>query len=354
MYLDDYLDKYKDISFLESPFNEIDAVIFASLAYPHYGDFLCITKDNSSSDILRALDYFDDSHLMKRRKEYLRLLKRVAGSKRYEGMSLINYQRNNDKEMIKQFQAVSFAFKKMIVVSFCGTDGTIEGIREDMNMSFLDTTPAEIEAIEYLTHIATKYKKKDIYVVGHSKGGRLAITASKFLTKKDKLMWIYAFDSPNYGKEFYDEEYEKISPIIKFYAPVDSIIGRLITEPIDHHIVNSSNSMLMQHDTSSWIIIDNHFEYCDSFSKTSTRIVEALNSTVMKYDLEVKKEFTDTLFDLLERLNFNGLSTKEKNLALLKEAVIKLPKEWKKTPKESRDVLKSVLMSVAIDFIRDK
>ncbi len=354
MYLDDYLDKYQDISLIESPFNEIDAMIFASLAYPHYGDFLLINKDNSNSDILNALKYYDDSHLMKRRREYLRILSRVAGSNRFSNMKLINYQRNNNPELEKQFQAVSFAFKDYIVVSFCGTDGTVEGIKEDINMSFLDITPSEIEAIEYLSFIAHKYKKKKIYVVGHSKGGRLAITASKYLTKKDNLMWIYAFDSPNYSKRFYDNEYEKISPIIKFYAPVDSIIGRLITEPVEYHIVNSNNSLIMQHDTFSWLIIDNHFEYVKNFSKRSTRIVNTLNSTVVKYDLATKKEFTATLFNLLERLNFDGLSTKEKNLASLKEALKKLPAEWKNTPKEERKVLKEVLSSMILDYIKDK
>ena len=40
MYINLYLDKYKDTPFKKEPFNEIDALIFTSLSYPHYEDFM--------------------------------------------------------------------------------------------------------------------------------------------------------------------------------------------------------------------------------------------------------------------------------------------------------------------------
>ena len=110
----------------------------------------------------------------------------------------------------------------------------------------------------------------------------------------------------------------------------------------------------MQHDTSSWEINDNHFCYIANFSKRSTRIVNALNNVNDKYDSETKKEFSDTLFDLVTRLDVTSLSDKNTNMAILKESITKLPSEWKKTPKEERKILTSILLSTIVDYVKER
>ena len=110
----------------------------------------------------------------------------------------------------------------------------------------------------------------------------------------------------------------------------------------------------MQHDTSSWIIEDAHFVRVDSFSTKSDRIARTMNSTLARYDFEIKKEFVDTLFGIIERLDIKEFSSKEKNLAILKESVTKLPDIWKKTPKEDRKVLSKVLFTIVLDYIKEK
>ena len=353
MELEEYLEKYSNVLFKESPFNEIDAMIFASLSYPHYDELFNVKKTNKSKDIQKGISQYDISNLTHRRKRHIGLLNRVNSSNRYKGIKLIKYISNNDKENEKQFQAVSFIIKDLLIVSYCGTDGTIVGYKEDINMSYLDITPGEIEAIEYLNQVSKKYPYKKIIIVGHSKGGRLAICAAKHYKKADRIKTVYAFDAPNFPKSFYDDDYQNILMKIKRYAPEESIVGRLINEPINCRIVKSTNSLLMQHDTYSWVIEDNHFVYLNGYSKRSTKIVNAFNGVVEKYPNDVKKEFTDILFDLFERLNITKLTTKEKNILLLKEALTKLPFEWRKTPREDRKVLRKILFSLIIDFITD-
>ena len=353
MNINDYLDKYQNIPFKKSAFNEIDALIFASLAYPQYDKFIGRKKAVKGTSINSFLKDYDIRDLTNRRKQYIELLKRISVISRYKGLVISNYKHHNDPDSTKQFQAVTFIIKDLMIVSFCGTDGTMVGLKEDINMSYLDITPSDIEAIEYLRFLTKAYPYKKLILVGHSKGGRLALAAAKGLMNKNRIVRIYTFDAPNFQKDFYDDEYQKMLTRVNRYTPDESIIGRLISEPINCRIVKSNNSLIMQHDTSSWEIEGDHFKYEKEYSKRSTRIVNSLNSTFSKYSNEVKKEFTDTLFDLLDRLDIKELTTKEKNLLLIKKAIKKLPFELKKCSKEERTVLKTVLLGTLIDFIKD-
>lgn len=352
MDLFEYFDKYQDKSLKEEPFNEIDALIFSSLAYPKYQDFLEKKKSWNALDVLYSLKRYDYQSLMKRKQQYIELLKRTCSSKRFEGIKLVHFVSHHDEDIDKQFQAISFVIDKLVVVSFCGTDGTTVGLKEDMNMSYLDITPSELEAIEYLKIISKQFPRKQLIIVGHSKGGRLAITSAKFLENKEKLVNVYSFDAPNYQPYFYDDEYKEIDHLIKRFVPEESIIGRLISEPFGCRIVKSTFSLLMQHDTSSWVIENNHFCYLTNFTKRSTKIVNALNSVNSKYGVEVKKEFSDALFGFLEKLEIKQFSDKKTNLAILKEVALNLPGEWKNTPKEERKVLKDILLTTIVDFIK--
>lgn len=354
MDLFDYLNDYQYVSFEESPLNEIDFLIFSALAYPYYEDFIDNKKTYNAKKMLSLIKEYNTDSLMDRKYKYVRLLKRVCEATRYKGIKFYHFEVNHDEETTKQFRAISLVFKKMVVVCYCGTDGTTVGLKEDLNMSYLEVTPGEIEALEYLKFVQKKNKRKSLYLVGHSKGGRLAEYAAKNIEKKDKLVGIYTFDSPNFQKEFYDDEYAKIASIIHSYVPEESIIGRLITDSVRHKIVKSNRHLLMQHDTISWEIDDNHFVYASEFSKRSTRIVNAFNGVVGKYDNKTKKEFTDTLFDLIESANIKSFTTKDENIAALKDGIPEFKEKWKNTPKEERAVLKKIIKSLLLDFIMNK
>ena len=352
MNIEQYLSIFKDIPFEKSQFNEVDALVFAAIAYPKYQDFIGDKKKLNAKEMIKALSEYDASNLIERKRRYIELLRSLCLSKRYKGVKFINFISHHDKDSSKQFQAISLIIKGNIYISFCGTDGTTIGWKEDLNMSFLEVTPSEVEALKYLRDVHNHHRTKKMIILGHSKGGRQAIYAAKNFKNKKAILGVYTFDSPNFVKEFYDNDYLKIENKIHSYLPEESIIGRLIATPTHYKIVKSNNSLIMQHDTISWEIKDTHFVYCYAFSKRSTRIVNTLNSTFEKYGPDTKKEFADTLFDLLERLSITEFSDKKNNLMLLKTASKSIVGEWKKTPKEDRKVLIDVLFSIVKDFIR--
>ena len=347
-----YLDNYQHDTFDRMPFNEVDALLFSSLAYPKYHEIIGDMENCDSQTLLELIDKYDDSSLTERKKLNIKLLRKVFSIPRFNGIRVFHYRHSVNKDISEQFQAVSFLFSDYVIVSFCGTDNTVVGLKEDLDMSYLAVTPSEIDAMNYLEEINAICPGKQLILVGHSKGGRLALSSAKNYFHKENIRDIYTFDSPNYQDEFYDKDYQSLESKVHNYLPEESIIGRLINEPRKPIIVQSYNSLIQQHDITSWIIKDNHFLISiTGFSKQSTRIVNALNHNLEQYSHGTKKEFADTLYGLIDRLEIHEFNTKDENVSLLKRAIKHVPHEWRNTPKKDRLLLRKIIFDLLKSYI---
>ena len=355
-----YLDMYQDVSLKEEAFNEVDAAIFAELSYPNLECYLKPKEKIKASKLIKRIAADQQRDL---KDEKLNLLLSVLQSKRFIGMKIIQYVSKHDKDIAKQFQAITFIYKKLMIVSFSGTDSSLEGIKEDINMSYLDITPGEIESIEYLSRVSKTHPRCKMILTGHSKGGRLALTSARALEKKDMIEGIYLFDAPNYESFFYDEEYEKLLSRLHRYNPERSIIGRLITEPEKVKIVLSKNRY-WQHNIFSWIVEDNHFKEADSYHRLFTKLVLAINSRLAKSSLEEKHLFTNNLCDILEHLPMYqvekedhpsnlDISTNE-NEPLSKLDMLKMFKDTASALKDETNSVLKIIVSILIDAVRMK
>ena len=349
----DYIQNYQNISFKKSEFNEVDAGIFSLLSYFPF-DEMNYKKSFSSKDVLAYLEKSEMVKTSKHRYLNLSLMSVVCRSNRYKGIKFKDFKKRNDTSTVEQFQAITIEFKDFIYVSFSGTDATTLGWREDLNMSYLEMVPSEIDAINYLFNERKKHPFKKMYVGGHSKGGRLAIRASKELMKKNTLQAIFSFDGPNFTSDYYDEEYDKIAPLIYEYAPEGSIIGRLISER-KKIIIASEAKSIYQHSLYTWVVEDNSFVHVEKYSDSSNKISKICNEIFYKYDNETKSIFVNTLFDIVDKLNITELKDDEYNKKLLMESLASIRIEWKNTPKEHRKTILKVLFSIILlAFKRDK
>ena len=355
-----YLEEYQDVSLKEEAFNEVDAAIFAELSYPNLERYLKPKEKIKASKLIKRIESNKDRDL---KDEKLNLLLSVLKSKRFIGMKIIQYVSKHDKDIAKQFQAITFIDKKMIIVSFSGTDSSLEGIKEDINMSYLDITPSEIESIEYLKRVSKTHPRCKLILTGHSKGGRLALTSAKALDKKEMIKDIYLFDAPNYESFFFDEEYELLISRLHRYNPERSIIGRLITEPEKVKIIQSKNRY-WQHNIFSWIVEDNHFKEVDSYHRLFTKLVLAINKRLEKSSLEEKHLFTNNLCDILEHLPMYqvekedhpsnlDISTNE-NEPLSKLDMLKMFKDSASALKDETNSVLKMIVSILIDAVRMK
>ena len=110
----------------------------------------------------------------------------------------------------------------------------------------------------------------------------------------------------------------------------------------------------MQHDAFSWMIEDRSFVYDNDYTEQSNKIVNTINHALTTYDDEKKRQFIDTLFDFLERLNVDKLPNEKDFIPFfIKKAPILLG-EWKSTPKENRQVVKKVVIDLLKDYFLNK
>ena len=355
MYVLDYLYRYQNIDFREVPFNEVDALVLALVSYFPF-DELNNKKEIYSSDELykRVKEYIPPKDANERKLNYIELVKILCHSLRFKHAKFAWFSKKRDTVHSKQFQAITIILHDFAYVSFCGTDSTTLGWKEDFNMAYLDTVPSEIEAIQYLKDVSYNFVFKKLYVGGHSKGGRLAITAAKKLNRNYKLLGVYSFDAPNYPSECYDTEYKSILQLIREYTPDESIIGRLMNEYRNKKIIASCNGLLMQHDAFSWEVDGHLFVLKDKYTERSSRIVDTINYALNNYDEEMKKDFIDTVFDYLSRLNIEKLPNEKEFLHFLTSNFKNMREEWKNTSKEKRAVIKKMLFNISKDYLLKK
>lgn len=347
----DYLKKYKDIPFKEEPFNELDAL---TLALMSYFPFEYINKKKITPKIINEfLKTYKPEVTTERKLFDIIVLNILCNSIRYKGICFYDFCKKKSGESIEQFQAVTILFRNFMYISYCGTDATVIGWREDFNMSFLDIVPSEVDAINYANQQRKKHPFKDIYIGGHSKGGRLAVRAGKEIYKKNNLKAVFSFDGPNFTDSFYDYKYDEMKSLIYEYAPGDSIVGRLIKDR-KKIIVDSSKELIHQHDAYSWLVEDNHFVHLDKYTSRSDKIAVITNKTFYNFDNQTKSIVINTLFDVADSLGIHKLKSGESVTTLVKNIISDIRIEWKNIPKENRKIVLKVLFDIVLIILQPK
>ncbi len=79
----------------------------------------------------------------------------LSQSPRYQNIKIINYISELDKEMIKQFAAVTLLLDdETMVISYRGTDDSLIGWHEDFLMLCDSVVPAQQSALDYLNKVS--------------------------------------------------------------------------------------------------------------------------------------------------------------------------------------------------------
>lgn len=301
----DYLDWRGDILFSERGLNEVDNLIFATLAYT---DMENLVKENTTiSELYQSYlsAGYDQSYLIM---SPFKLLEKAAHSQRYKDVSVKYYVSNLDTEKHLQFAAVTFQFNKTIYVAFRGTDNTLTGWREDCNMSYLHNTPGQYEAMEYLNMVGEKLNG-ELIVGGHSKGGNFAAYAAAFCNDsvKKRISKIYSNDGPGFNSTIVNsDEYKSIIPRIEHIITDSSVVGILLSHKLKSTVIKSSALGIDQHDPYTWNVLCTHFEKADGLSVASVFMNDTAEKWINSLSDESKKTLINSVFDSLEA---SGAST---------------------------------------------
>jgi hypothetical protein len=349
----DYLEWRGDLTFEQSPFNDVDNVILAQLAYVDFRDVIPSVQMNRGITLKKASEIFFDLHTeeeLSRDKSFIKdapyLMKKAASTKRFKDVILSDYVDTIDETLEKQFGAFHIKLTPQLTyVAFRGTDDTLVGWKEDFNMSFISPVPSQEDAVKYL-NATCSYIRGRLYVGGHSKGGNLAIYSAINCNKrvKKKIKCVYNNDGPGFDiSVIKSEEYQSMLPYIRSIVPENSIVGMLLEHDDDYIIVKSSQTGIMQHDAMSWQVSGPYMVTVRRLSAQSRRLNRAFSSWISSVDNEKRCEFVETLFGLISSCGVKNLSDISVDRFKSTREVIK---QYANLDKDSRTLLRSMLLSL--------
>jgi hypothetical protein len=306
----DYLNWRGDLTFRQSPFNPVDNIILTHVSYLPLDNIVPgIEEDNSitiaeaaeifGKAILKNPDAFEAFLVSKQDPDFLDAL---SVSARFKDMGLTGFVNQIDPDQEKQFAALTILTGDgSSFVTYRGTDNSLVGWKEDLNMTFAAEVPAQREAVRYLEKTAKKIPGP-LRAGGHSKGGNLAVYAASFCSNRvrKRITEIYSNDAPGFSPRVISSEgYLAIRDKIISFVPESSVVGMLFEHEDNYTVVKSSRAGLLQHDIYSWEVTRNDVVRLDKVDKQSRFIDRTIKEWIAGLDKEQRRGFVDALYTIL-------------------------------------------------------
>lgn len=307
--IEDYIKWRGDLSFEQDPFNEVDGLILTQLGYLDLGGVVPAWNEKSSVSMAKLMEKYwlkyppiEEPEKIGIVRNPARLFGLLKESRRFSGLIFANYINRIDEEKQEQFAAMTTWIPDgSIYVIYRGTDATMVGWRENLNMSYMDQVPAQLEAVNYLERIFewTNFKLR---LGGHSKGGNLAVYAAMHIGGEiaDKILSVDNYDGPGFREAITKHpKYSQTMKKVRTYLPESSVIGRLMEHSEEYRVVKADAIGLWQHDAFTWQVKGNSFEYAKELDAGSDMVELTVKQWLEKTDESERKQFVDTLFAVL-------------------------------------------------------
>ncbi|MGN0292573.1 MAG: Mbeg1-like protein [Lachnospiraceae bacterium] len=319
--LRDYIRWRGDLTFEQSPFNEVDNLIFSYISYINFSG---VVPEHAGDDagqqegkitIREACRRFWELHTeqevlenptMTRPAPFV--FRDLADSRRFGELYLSDYRNEIDEGSQKQFSAIKIHLgENRYYLAFRGTDETIVGWQEDFNMVCVPEVPSEKRAVEYLQEAlqhreSPAEQKPEFYIGGHSKGGHLAIYAAVHCYERfrDQIIQVYNNDGPGVSAAVAaGDAYQELLPRLVSYVPEQSFFGLMLVHEETTYTVKSSRSGLMQHDCLSWEVLGTEFVRVQEVSAQSRKTNDGLKKWIDGLTAEERQKITELIFSSL-------------------------------------------------------
>ena len=225
-----------------------------------------------------------------------KLLELLVNNNRYKDIVIEDITKIKDEEV--QFGAIKIDILGNKCIAFQGTDGSIVGWRENFNICFYSPTKTQEVAIKYLKDNI----EDNMVIVGHSKGGNLAVVSSINLSSKDKkrIVKIYNFDGPGLTtKEFKSRKSLLVKDKITTYLPETSIVG-IFMNNYNIKCIQARGHGFYEHMLNNWYIEDYNLVegiLSDSSKKANKDSIKAIDN----YNIEECKMIVEEFFRMLKK-----------------------------------------------------
>ena len=346
----DYLELRGDVTLAERPFNDVDGLVLATLAYldltgiaPGPGEGSVRVSDACAEVLGRA-----DGNLAPYVRSFASVDERfvfaLGASARLGGARLRDYVDVRDGERVMQFAAVTADTEDgTSYVAFRGTDDTLVGWRENFILSFA-VTEAQRAAAAYLERELERAAAtgRRVRVGGHSKGGNLAAyavaTAPVSLAGAIERVWSY--DGPGMDRSVMPVScHDVVGERYVRTIPAYSVVGRFFSDDAPAVIVRSSAERSLQHDPLSWQVGPAGFAEAEGPDPECLVVARSFSAWLSRLDPEDRRLLTDELFDALS----SGGATTFEDLLATPASVQRLVASLREIDPRTRDMMRSLL-----------
>ena len=305
----DYVRWRGDLSFAESPWNEIDSVIAALISYANFGENELAFQSGrklrlgslADTDLLDRLPQDGIGNAAEIRNRFITDL---AESRRFQDIAVLDQVNDVDSARNIQFSAITLDVPDTgTVIVFRGTDTTMVGWKEDFMLCYMTPVPAQTAAIEYLERAAAA-AAGPLFLAGHSKGGNLALYSAAHTKPeiRNRIREIYSFDGPGLDDETIgSESYRDIKPLIRSFVPTGSVIGLLMNYHPVYCVVQSRKVSLLQHDPFNWLLMGRRFLEEESVSDSARIMDRTIHEWLKTCSPEQRETFVAAIFSLLDK-----------------------------------------------------
>lgn len=300
----EYLKWRGDLTFTQDPLNAVDALIFSALSYVCYNGKV---KDEPNTPMRlkdAAEDFFaqEGNEARCRVRNDLDLLHLAASSVRFGFSEICMYRDEFIPEQETQFAAMTFLLDDgSMFLAFRGTDYSLVGWKEDFNMTFQQTIPAQRLALQYTRDVALEHLRP-MRLGGHSKGGNLAVFAAARSSPmiQQRILSVYNNDGPGFTKYLMgDPGYLAMVPRIRTFIPQSSVIGMLLEHEEPYTVIRSKTVGLLQHDPYSWEVLGREFIPVQEITESSQFMDETIKTWFANMTNAERNQLVDVMFTLL-------------------------------------------------------
>ena len=311
----DYLDWRGDLSFENAPVNEVDALVFAWIAYYEFEKL----ETEIAGRTLREIAALHEARFGAFEKPRLRdapgtpipsaiwMVHCASQTRRFGSLKALDFHAVN--EAGTQFGAITFEIPDRRMVAFRGTDNSLNGWREDFELSFSQEVPSQRLAQDYLNRTAGA---EPLLLCGHSKGGNIAVYAAVNAAPKQRarIEHIWNFDGPGFCYPIKEREsYRELRGRMEKIVPEASIIGMLMTDRDEtFRIIDSKMRGVFQHNGMFWQVLGTCFVEVDRRTASSLLIDDTLSRWISDMPLEDRKKFTEVIFTVIESTGVRDFS----------------------------------------------
>ena len=311
MNIGDYLIWRGDIHVTVSPFNAVDALVLSHVIYSHFygvGDGAGSLFRDAGPEAER---HFPDELPRTVVASPDEVMLAAAATRRFGDCILCEYADEIDEDEEKQFAAAVFLTPDgAINVTYRGTDDSLVGWKEDFNLAFATPVPAQIRALDYLNRIARVYEGP-IRVMGHSKGGNLAVYAAAFASPEvqARITDVYNNDGPGQDADTIGSAgYRAIFDRVHTFIPKSSIVGMLLEHTNVYEIIESDAVSVLQHDPKKWQVMPFGFVQAAGMTPGNLYMSDTIRLWLKNLSSDERRLVANSFFTVLEAAGTRTLS----------------------------------------------